>query len=232
MEEYSIPDSNGLKKRLRDVFHFYFPQIYKGYSGTIEDYYSAWKLRGDDPRSSTPKDSYIKPYLLNKIDSELDLFRENEDISNLYRAYHSCDQRVNGEELVEYQLKDSDVWVIRDLQQFMRKEISRKKISIETNPTSNIIITDVERYSKHPILQFYNYGLSDDANPEQINVSINTDDQGVFATSLEKEFTLMACALEKKRNDIDGKPTYSPKDIYKWLDDIRQSAGRSTFFKE
>ena len=232
MDEYSIPDSNGLKKRLRDVFHFYFPQIYKGYSGTIEDYYSAWKLRGDDPRSSTPKDSYIKPYLLNKIDSGLDLFRENEDISNLYRAYHSCDQRVNGEELVEYQLKDSDVWVIRDLQQYMRKEISRKKISIETNPTSNIIITDVERYSKHPILQFYNYGLSDDANPEQINVSINTDDQGVFATSLEKEFTLMACALEKKRNDIDGKPTYSPKDIYKWLDDIRQSAGRSTFFKE
>ena len=232
MEEYSIPDSNGLKKRLRDVFHLYFPQIYKGYRGTLEDYYSAWKLRGDDPRSFAPKDSRIKRYLLNKIDPELDILRENEVICNLYKAYHSYDQRISGEELVEYQLKDSDVWVIQELQQHIRKEISHKKISIETNPTSNIIITDVERYSKHPILQFYNYGLSEDSNPNQINVSINTDDQGVFATSLEKEFTLMACALEKKRNNEDGKATYEPNDIYNWLDDIRRSASRNTFFKE
>jgi acid stress-induced BolA-like protein IbaG/YrbA len=234
MDEYSIPDSNGLKKRLKDVFHLYFSQIYQGFNGTIEDYYSAWKLRGDDPRASTHNDSYLKPYLLNKIDPELDLLRENKTISSLYRAYHSCEQRTLGEELVEFQLKDSDVWVIRDLQKFIREEISRKKISIETNPTSNKIITDVERYSKHPILQFNNYGLckSEQDNACQIDVSINTDDQGVFATSLEKEFTLMACALEKKRNDEDGKPTYEPKDIYRWLDDIRRSARRSSFFKD
>jgi hypothetical protein len=83
-------------------------------------------------------------------------------------------------------------------------------------------------------LQFNNYGLckGEQDNACQIDVSINTDDQGVFATSLEKEFTLMACALEKKRNDEDGKPTYEPKDIYRWLDDIRRSARRSSFFKD
>lgn len=232
MEKHSITDENGLKHRLKKIFHLYFSELYKGINCSIDDYFYAWKLRGDEPRNSHKGHFQIKPYLINKIEPELDSLRNNDIIKKIYQAYHDCQIIEKGDRLVEYELQDTDIAVIQELQQYMRKEISRKKISIETNPTSNIIITDVERYSKHPILQFYNYGLSDDANPEQINVSINTDDQGVFATSLEKEFTLMACALEKKRNDIDGKPTYSPKDIYKWLDDIRQSAGRSTFFKE
>lgn len=111
------------------------------------------------------------------------------------------------------------------------KKSHAKKIAIETNPTSNLQITDIDRYSKHPITAFYNRGLTRDYAPEQITVSINTDDQGVFATSLEKEYTLIACALEKKRND-DGSPTYSPKDIYKWLDDIRESSLVSSFLED
>lgn len=231
MEKNAIPDENGLKYRLKKIFHLYFSELYKGIKGSIDDYFYAWKLRGDEPRQKKDH-SQTKPYIVNRIEPELDTLRDNDTVKRIYQAYHDRQIIENGNKHVEYELQDSDVWVIQELQQYMRKEISRKKISIETNPTSNIIITDVERYSKHPILQFYNYGLAEDANPEQINVSINTDDQGVFATSLEKEFTLMACALEKKRNDSDGKPTYSPKDIYKWLDDIRQSASRSTFFKE
>lgn len=232
MEKHSIPDENGLKYRLKNIFHLYYPELYKGVNGSIDEYFYAWKLRGDEPRRTHKGHSQVEQYSINRINPELDTLRENDKVKRIYQAYHDHQVIENGNKLVEYELHDSDVWVIQELQQYMRKEISRKKISIETNPTSNIIITDVERYSKHPILQFYNYGLADDANPEQINVSINTDDQGVFATSLEKEFTLMACALEKKRNDSDGKPTYSPKDIYKWLDDIRQSASRSTFFKD
>ena len=61
-----------------------------------------------------------------------------------------------------------------------------------------------------------------------IDVSINTDDQGVFATSLEKEFTLMALALEKQV-DVDGNPVYQKNDIYQWLDMVRASAGPRSF---
>ena len=136
-----------------------------------------------------------------------------------------------GDEIVEYQLEDGDALVISEVQEKMRQRIAREKIAIETNPTSNVRITDIDRYSKHPVTTFYSRGLKPDCGPDQIMVSINTDDQGVFATSLEKEYTLIACALEKKRND-DGTPTYSPKDIYDWLDDIRESSLTSSFLED
>ena len=51
-------------------------------------------------------------------------------------------------------------------------------------------------------------------------VSINTDDKGVFSTSLEREFSVMAAALEKKAAmEHDGN---SPRRIYDWLDRIRE----------
>ena len=53
-----------------------------------------------------------------------------------------------------------------------------------------------------------------------ITVSINTDDKGVFSTSLEREFSVMAAALEKK--SLVEKDGNSPRRIYDWLDRIRE----------
>ena len=151
---------------------------------------------------------------------------------SLYQSYHySAKARKTGNEIIEYQFDDGDARIVSELQRKMRKTIACKKIAVETNPTSNLKITDVDRYSKHPITAFYNRGLKPNYDSDQIMVSINTDDQGVFATSLEKEYALIACALEKKRND-DGSPTYSPKDIYDWLDDIRESSLVSSFLDD
>ena len=55
----------------------------------------------------------------------------------------------------------------------------------------------------------------------QLLVSINTDDQGVFNTYLENEYSYMALALEKMKND-DGTPKYNRTMILNWLDNIRQ----------
>jgi hypothetical protein len=47
----------------------------------------------------------------------------------------------------------------------------------------------------------YNLTQTEIDNCPQLSVSINTDDLGIFDTSLENEFALMAAALEKmKRN--------------------------------
>ena len=92
-----------------------------------------------------------------------------------------------------------------------------------------------KKYIKHPILKFYNKGLVADskklAECEQLNVSINTDDQGVFNTSLENEYAYMALALEKAK-DKDGKYLYKKSVIYQWLDDIRKMGIRQTFLSE
>ena len=77
----------------------------------------------------------------------------------------------------------------------------------------------MERYDQHPIVRFFNFGLDTPYKPHNISVSINTDDQGVFSTSLEREYSLMALAMEK--NEIQGHYN-SPRTIIEWLDRVRE----------
>lgn len=57
-------------------------------------------------------------------------------------------------------------------------------IGIESNPTSNVKIGTFKSYSEHPIKTFYNLGLTYNEKEimecPQMNVSINTDDKGIF----------------------------------------------------
>lgn len=60
------------------------------------------------------------------------------------------------------------------------------------------------------------------------NISINTDDKGIFHTSLENEYALMACAMEKER-DENGNPKYNRQMVYQWLDNIREMGNMQSF---
>jgi adenosine deaminase len=81
-------------------------------------------------------------------------------------------------------------------------------------------------------MRFYNLGLEVDAEKlkkcPQLNVSINTDDQGVFNTSLENEYSLLARSLENMK-DENGDRKYNDKMIYQWLDNIRQMGLMQSF---
>lgn len=107
----------------------------------------------------------------------------------------------------------------------MQRDISDFGIGIETNPSSNYLIGTFRRYDRHPIVNWYNLGLTNNAEElekcPQMQVSINTDDQGVFATYIENEYAYLALALEKCV-DKDGKRIYNRTMIMKWLDNIRR----------
>lgn len=106
------------------------------------------------------------------------------------------------------------------------------RICIETNPSSNYLIGTFRRYDKHPIIQWYNHGLTKDLkeleNCPQISVSINTDDQGIFATSIENEYAYLALALEKSV-DQNGNKRYNRTMIFQWLDHIRRMGLEQSF---
>lgn len=235
MEEYAITDYDGLKGRLQGLFNKLYREIYTDViknapqmyqSVSIFEYYDSWKLRGDKPKFE-PRDKFFRPYGERKND-ELDAIRKVPKINALFMAYHySGKSKKNGAVSTEYHLGENDYKVISELQCKMRKEIEKRHISIETNPTSNLQITDVGMYCEHPVTTMNNTYLKSIPD-SMIDVSINTDDQGVFATSLEKEFTLMALALEKQV-DADGNPVYQRTDIYQWLDMVRASAGARSF---
>lgn len=116
--------------------------------------------------------------------------------------------------------------LIAAVQEKMLSEVERMNVCVECNPTSNLKIGYFKSYSTHPIVRMYTYQLPVDLPPHSISVSINTDDKGIFATSLEREYSLLALSLEKK---YVANGACSPRQIYEWLDKIRQMSFEQKF---
>lgn len=209
----------------------------------IYTYYAAWKLRGDDP-SLYQRGYYRENILASKRQEDLLNWnfpmpfecRKQRDVSILYYYYHFNHFIYKaGRQKIEKVLPDCYIEGVIKVQKAMRSFIGRTGIGIECNPSSNLKISTMESYEEHPVVSLYNKDLEKD--PEKLYenphlfVSINTDDKGVFRTSLENEYALMACAMEKIR-DKQGNPVYDRQMIYQWLDNIRKMGLQQSFMGE
>lgn len=200
----------------------------------INEYYDSWKLRGDDPELYRTGE-FAPPlmqldewdyYAINRTYPLNYTIRYNPEVAFLYYMYHYDWDVINtGKQMIEVKVKPCIIDTIKKVRKEMQKEIARMGLGIETNPSSNYHIGTFRRYDKHPIVDWYNKGLVYDntliKECPQLQVSINTDDQGVFATYIENEYAYMALALEKSK-DNDGEFVYNRTDILQWLDNIRK----------
>lgn len=205
-----------------------------------DTYFCSWKLRGDYPNDYIKgyykeSDKPISPFYQfnkNNVYPESD-FRLDSDIAMFYYAYHyDYDVKKLGMETDIIKITPAYISLVEAVQYKMQHIIAEKGIMIECNPTSNYLIGTIERYDEHPITTFNNWGLEFREDKieacAQICVSINTDDQGVFDTSLENEYAIIASALENKK-DINGNRVYSPEHVYQYIENIRQMGFQQSF---
>ena len=145
----------------------------------------------------------------------------------LYADYHFAEKvRSTGSETVQVHLSEHIVDLVVAIQEKMLSDVEKMNVCVECNPTSNLKIGHFKSYSTHPIVRMYNYQLPVDLPAHSLSVSINTDDKGIFATSLEREYSLLALSLEKK---YAAHGDCSPRQIYEWLDKIRQMSFEQKF---
>lgn len=93
-----------------------------------------------------------------------------------------------GEKTCLFEYPKEIVPVIEEIQSMVINKVVSRNIVVESNPSSNYKIGPFDRYEDLPLYKF------DDTH---IPFSINTDDKGVFATSLTNELTLVASAYQK-----------------------------------
>lgn len=234
--EYGITGYESLKNWIFSKATVLYESLYRNLRSAayvdLDNYYNAWKLRGDDPAlyetgrfDKNQMEYHRQPYLLNEQFPQQYDIRQLPEISQLYYAYHfNARTRSLGGITMEHEVSKNYANAIAEIQYAMQFDLASKGIAIETNPSSNYHIGTFRNYEDHPVVHFYNKGLVHE--PEllqkcaQIPVSINTDDQGIFNTSLENEYALMASALEAVTDD-SGRKIYRPADIYEWLNNIR-----------
>lgn len=258
--DVDIPNSLREKLRLRAQQLLDRIYLNKGADSTLitlQTYYEAWQLRSDDPEmywNYQFGDEYAKkfledssllplqPYKRAMLDRSKDAdgvdsharLRKSRQIRNILFRYHfGFKERAAGEETVRFVATPDFIAVLEQIQVRMMEKIMVKGIAVECNPSSNHLIGTFDRYDEHPIFRFNHFGLS---LPEyagssgQIHVSVNTDDQGIFDTSIENEYALLFGALCMKRDET-GKPRLSHDEILAYIDHLRKMGNDMTFPK-
>lgn len=89
------------------------------------------------------------------------------------------------------QIDTSDETIIniyKEAQQYVINKIAYKGIIIETNPVSNANIGEFNSMNDHPIFMMND---SFDKDHNHVMVSVNTDDPGVFGTTLKNQYGIL-----------------------------------------
>ncbi|MCG8206577.1 hypothetical protein [Tenacibaculum finnmarkense] len=253
VRKYNINNHTSEIYRLEKIFDALFREIYQEnfddesefYNANFkhEIYFDAWKLRGDDPLlyldnlndkiEDIPNITYWERCRINHFYPKNSNIRNDKKIKFLYQQYHFNPKvKKKGKDIKQFEISEQYINLVSSVQKGYQKYIQQLNIGIECNPTSNYLIGTIDKYNKHPIKNFFNLHLETDFDKikecPQLFVCINTDDQGVFGTSLENEYALLAIAMEKEK-DENGNPKYNQTMIYEWLDKIRQMGLEQSF---
>lgn len=190
-----------------------------GYEGSFDryEYWQSMLLRGDAPDEIT-YDSYAiheraalcKHPLCNDA-------RKSTRAKVLWQQYHRSGKvKEKGSQPVSYVLPNSIDADIESLQDKIMDEVEKRGICIECNPFSNQHIGPFKRYDEHPIWRFHNVRAP---LRHSINVSVNTDDKGIFATSLYNEFSLLSLAMLKKKTP-EGEPEWTTNEVITYIKEL------------
>jgi adenosine deaminase len=180
-------------------------------------YWHSMLLRGDDEKDDNKskiwqdtcrvKDAAVKSAHYDKIAERLNFEYQTQKLI-----------KETGNKVTIAKYPRSIIKVIQFVQTNMIREIAEKGIAIECCPSSNVMIGGFERYDKHPIFTFKPI----EAKPTDpiINVSINTDDAGIFATNISNEYSLITLAMMKMK-DENGHRLYNDETIYNYIERVR-----------
>jgi hypothetical protein len=137
-----------------------------------------------------------------------------------------------GVQPVAVALDDNEIAMLIEAQRWLRRLLGRMEITIESNPSSNLLTSDLSALGEHPALQL-TLGTSErrphrlarvasrSSQNAPLLVSINTDDPITFATRLADEYAYLYFALLQKK--------YTAQEALAWVERVRMAGWRSRF---
>mgnify|MGYP006196977007 CR=1 FL=1 len=137
--------------------------------------------------------------------------------------YHPTVRAVGNEIMVLDMEQQRSLWLrlCREVQEKMKREVERRQLIVEVNPSSNRLVGPLSGLKEHHVFR-----MTLDEKGEldrRLRVTVNTDDPGVFNTSLPHEYYLLGEILMDR-----GIP--EPK-VEEWLEWLRQNGRDSSFVR-
>lgn len=108
---------------------------------------------------------------------------------------------------------------LSELQNGLRRKVGRLCLTVEVNPSSNVLIGDLGNFVGHPLWRLKPMVPTDDVPP--LSVCIGSDDPLTFATTLPHEYQLLFDALILMGRSHD--------EAMKWIDEARDAGMQARF---
>lgn len=123
---------------------------------------------------------------------------------------------------IEVRVDDSYVQMVQALRRRVLRRLRQTGVVVEACPTSNLLVGGFVSYERLPYLNL-NHGRLSTVHGEdpEILLSINSDDPGVFRTTIANEFRLVGRALLRAG--------HRRREVAAWLDEARSTGVASTF---
>lgn len=211
------------------------------WQASLLEYYFSMQLRADNPElyrggQYTSPDYDLTPenqFMIGSHNEALKQYRKNVVLTGLYYYYHyGRHERIVGSQVIQLNISAMYSNLMRKMQNALQRELSEKGIIIECNPSSNVLIGSFLKYGRHPMFRFNNVGLEDNTTEfracGQLHVCVNTDDLGVFDTSLAFEYALLFHTLYEEC-DENGVKRYTESEILHYLDHLRRLGNQAVF---
>lgn len=242
VHKWKLPISTAFHYQCQNIFQHLFNNLHASMksqhhsSNDLLSYIASWKLRGDDPECysySTWKKEYLNATNeWNKAcirDEKLySLLEQQGYIYDLIHNYHfNTTLKQKAQEMQSFEVSRDYINLVKELQKAMRNYILDLGIAIESCPSSNFLISNLDEFKEIPTFKLFPLDEKD-GEEIRLNVSINTDDQAVFYTSLQKEYTLLAGTLQQKK-DEQGRRIYSDDKILDWIGRLMKNSKEQSF---
>lgn len=151
----------------------------------------------------------------NALSSEHDLW------TRLFLADRAVEER--GQNPVRVEATPSETAFALRAQRWLRHVISSRQITVESNPSSNLLIGDYRRFAALPTFRMRPLP-ADPVDMPTLQLSINSDDPLTFATHVGREFEYMFAALLRAE--------VSTEHALQWIEGVRECGVRSRFTLE
>ena len=148
--------------------------------------------------------------------------------TTLYKSWrvmreYLCNTQVwwngRGQETIVFDDLEHERVALARLQSALRHRVGKLGLTVEVNPSSNLMVADLGLLEDHPIWRLMPYQPMDDIPP--LSVCIGSDDPLTFATTLPHEYQLLfdTIVLSGQSHEV----------ALDWLDKAREAGMRARF---
>lgn len=143
-------------------------------------------------------------------------------VDRILMSYHCKMYLIKMHEVIQVRVYHQEADAMLHIQNDIRMKLNDKGIVIETNPTSNLSISGMQRLFKHHSVQLNKHGLDSTIdNAHGLIFTINSDDPTVFNSTVSNEIAYIFYTLLELG--------YSRDLALKWIDKIREWGLETSF---